>query len=237
MFGHGHSPTMSATEHKTTERERTLATDELALAVVVVGMSAGGLSALRTILSTLRPFPAAAMVIAHHVGETSILPSLINAWTGLDARFASDEEPLCPGRVYVCPGLHHVIVKPDGTLGIPRRERVASVRPSIDWLFESAAGSFGNRTIAILLSGANGDGSLGAACVAAAGGIVIVQDPRTCSHVEMPSLAIAAGTASYVSPPASIADILAAELARVAVAYPNGWRAPFDEGAGATARG
>ena len=79
--------------------------------------------------------------------------------------------------------------------------RVRFFRPSGDWLFESASASFGARTVAIVLSGAQDDGARGAVAVRNAGGIVIVQDPATCDYPEMPSAAITTGAVRHVLAP------------------------------------
>lgn len=200
-------------------RESTLER-EAALSVVAIGMSAGGLGALRTIVEMLPPSSCAAVVIAHHVGGVSVIPQLIRLWSGLDACFAADNDQLEAGRIYVCPPGHHVVVKPNGVLGVVRRERIAFVRPSINWLFESAAASFENRTIAILLSGANDDGTRGARCIRKAGGLVIAQAPATCSFPAMPLHAIAACAADLVLRPADVVPTVM-ELLRFVASNPE----------------
>lgn len=158
----------------------------LASAVVAVGMSAGALPVLRLLLRDLRPDLPAAIVIAHHVAAPSVLPALIERWRPGVARFAASGMPLCTGGVYVCPAAHHIAINPDATLVVSARERVSSVRPSVDWFFESAAASFGERAIAVVLSGANRDGARGVRHIRRAGGTVLVQDPTTAQHPQMP---------------------------------------------------
>ncbi|HSR96076.1 MAG TPA: chemotaxis protein CheB [Kofleriaceae bacterium] len=188
---------------------------EPALAVIVVGMSAGALYGLKTMIRGLPPRYSAAIVIAHHVAAPSILPDLLSRWTDHECRFASAGEELQCGTIYVAPAQHHVMINPDLTIGVSGRERVRFVRPSVDWLFESAAESFAERAIAVVLSGANDDGAQGATCITRAGGKLIVQDPDTCEYPQMPSAVIATGAPHERLHPCEIGAALARALVRI----------------------
>jgi two-component system chemotaxis response regulator CheB len=202
-------------------------TGEPALAVGVIGMSAGALRDLKTIVRALPTHIPGALVIAHHVTAPSILPELITAWTHHPCKFAVTDEMLQSGTIYVAPAERHVVIRPDATFAVLRRERVRFVRPSIDWLFESAAGSFEERVVAVILSGTNDDGSYGARCVLRAGGEVIVQEPTTCEYPTMPDAVIATGIAVHRLPACEIGNVLVRELSRMDQASPRGWD-PFD---------
>ncbi len=195
-------------------------------------MSAGGLSALREIVGALPIRFPGALVVAHHIAERSMLPELIRTWTAHECRFASAGEPLHRGVIYVAPPQHHVLINPDATLGVPRRERVCFVRPSVDWLFESASASFGDRAIAVVLSGANTDGAYGVRYIARAGGAVIVQTPSSCDHPRMPISAIATGVVYRSLLPRAIGGVLTSELARIHAGSGRSW-CPFDDELGA----
>src|SRR4051794_19218860 len=135
---------MSATAHSGRAGGAAIDLDgEPALAIAVIGLSAGGIRPLRTIIKALPRDLTCALVIAHHVAAPSVLPELIAAWTDHECRFASAGEMLRNGVIYVCPAQQHVVIHPDGTLRVLQRGRVRFVRPSVDWLFESAAASFG----------------------------------------------------------------------------------------------
>jgi two-component system chemotaxis response regulator CheB len=189
-------------------------------------MSAGGLYGLKTIARALPADLPCALVIAHHVAPPSMLPQLLCRWTDHECRFACAGELLRSGTVYVAPADHHVVINPDATIGISQRGRVRFVRPSIDWLFESAAGSFAERVIAVVLSGANDDGAYGARCIVRAGGSVIVQDPSTCEHPEMPSAVIATRIEHRNLHPCEIAPALGSQLSRLQSESPYEWH-PF----------
>lgn len=199
---------------------------EPALAVIVLGMSAGGLYGFKTLVRALPVDFAGALVIAHHVAAPSLLPQLVNLWSGHDCWFASTGELLHSGVIYVAPAEHHVVINPDATLGVSSRDRVCFVRPSIDWLFESAAGSFGERAVAVVLSGANADGAVGARCIARAGGRVIVQDPDTCEYPQMPNAVIATGVGHRRLHPCELGDALSRELSRIHAESLHAWN-PF----------
>ncbi len=206
--------------------------DQPALAVVVVGMSAGGLGALKTILRTLPTGFPGAVVLAYHVAAPSHLPDLIRIWTEHDCRIASAGESLQRGVIYVAPEGHHVVINPDATLGLSARGRVRFVRPSADWLFESAAASFEDRAIAVVLSGANADGSFGVRCIARAGGQVVVQEPGSCEYPRMPDSAIATGVIHRSLHPREIGGVLIANLSKVYDQLIQDWPSFDDEASG-----
>jgi two-component system, chemotaxis family, protein-glutamate methylesterase/glutaminase len=200
-------------------------------------MSAGGIYGLRPIVRALPTGFPGAVVIAHHVAAPSLLPHLICRWTAHQSRFASAGELLQDGIIYVSPADHHVVVNLDATLGTPQCERRRFVRPSIDWLFESAAACFAERAIGVVLSGANDDGALGARSIASAGGTLIVQDPESCEFPQMPSAVIDSGIPHRCLHPCEIGDALARELSRLARGSTRPW-IPFgdDEARATTSR-
>jgi two-component system, chemotaxis family, protein-glutamate methylesterase/glutaminase len=198
-----------------------------ALAVIVIGMSAGGLAAFRIVVCALPVNFAGAVVVAHHVADTSVLPMLVQSWTGHRAVFATEDTPLSCGGIYVCPAGHHVAINPDATLALSTRGRIAHVRPSVDWLFESAAATYGPRALAVVLSGANADGARGAARIVRAGGVVIVQAPETCAYREMPCAALAAVPSASPLAPVDMAPALIRHVTLVNAIHSDAWRAPF----------
>jgi two-component system, chemotaxis family, protein-glutamate methylesterase/glutaminase len=192
-------------------------------------MSAGSLRVLETILRALpKRFPGA-LVVAHHVGVPSILPELIPLWTGHECRAASAGEPLRSGVLYIAPPQHHIVINPDATIGISPRDRVHFVRPSVDWLFESVAASFGDRAIAVVLSGANSDGAHGVRCIARRGGQILVQDPDRCDFPAMPRAAIATGVPHRVLAPDAIGRVLGEALAGICERPVHAWHSFHDE--------
>ena len=176
------------------------------LELVAVGVSAGGLEALRAILRGLPVGLRAAVVVAQHRAPEShrtAFRDLLGAVTRLEVREAEDKDRLEPGTVYVAAPDYHLLI--DGSaLALTTDAPEHFARPSINVLFESAAESYRDRCIAVILTGANQDGAEGLARIVELGGTAIVQDPATAARDEMPIAAIAAVPGARV---AQVADI------------------------------
>lgn len=159
--------------------------------MIVVGGSLGGMKALRNILSPLPPtFPLPVAVVLHrHKESGDSLVSIIQNGIRLTVTEVLDKEPIEPGHVYLSPSDYHLLVEPM-YFSLSTDEPVQYARPSIDVLFESAADVYGARTIAVILTGANHDGALGAAAVRRKGGTVIIQDPFDAECPVMPASAL-----------------------------------------------
>jgi two-component system chemotaxis response regulator CheB len=160
--------------------------------VVIIGGSAGGLNALLQILPDLHSLNSFALVIVLHRRGTDdlTLEELIKLKTAIQVKAIEDKELLLPGFVYVAPSNYHLLFEKDGTFSLDTSEKVNYSRPSIDVSFESAAEVYGDSLIGILLSGSNSDGTEGLKYIQKAGGIIIVQDPKTADMSFMPNNAI-----------------------------------------------
>lgn len=168
--------------------------------VVIIGGSAGGLNALLQILPDLHSLNSFALVIVLHRRGTDdlTLEELIKLKTAIQVKAIEDKELLLPGFVYVAPSNYHLLFEKDGTFSLDTSEKVNYSRPSIDVSFESAAEVYGDSLIGILLSGSNSDGTEGLKDIQKAGGIIIVQDPKTADMSFMPNNAINNTTPDYV---------------------------------------
>jgi two-component system chemotaxis response regulator CheB len=178
--------------------------------LVAVGASWGGLQALRTVLRGLPPELGAALVVVQHRSADShptALRDLLAAVTALRVRDADDKCALEPGHVYMAPPDFHTMVEREH-LELSVDAAVGYSRPSIDVLFESAAESFRDRCVGVVLTGANADGAAGLARIAELGGAAIVQDPESAERPEMPRAALAAVPSATVVPLDAIADVL-----------------------------
>ena len=181
----------------------------MAFDIVVIGTSMGGLSALQVVLSGLSSdFPIAVAVVQHrHKESGTILSQFLQQQITLPLKEAEDKDLLRPGQIYLAPSDYHLLVEP-GYFSLSTDEPVSYARPSIDVLFESAADMYGERTIGVILTGANHDGARGLACIKAAGGRAIVQDPSSAENKVMPEAAIAATTVDRILPLSEIAPYL-----------------------------
>lgn len=177
---------------------------------VVVGVSSGGVHALKTIFWGLPsgfPLPIA---VVHHVGEDSdgFLAEHLTATCGIPVREAEDKDLLCAGTVHLAPPGYHLLIEQDGTLSLSVDDRVKFSRPAIDILFKSAADAFGESLIGIVLTGANEDGAEGLKAIAARGGRTIVQDPNTAEAKYMPMAAMSRTAVDHIVPLGQIAPLL-----------------------------
>ena len=154
--------------------------------LIVIGSSAGGIEALSTLVATLpSPFPAA-LVIAQHLdpARPSHLGAILARRSPLPVVTVHAHEALQAGTIYVVPANQNVAVTDlDITLAPHGPGRP---KPSIDLLLSTAAEVYGERLIAVILTGTGSDGALGARAVKQAGGTVVIQDPRTAAYPGMP---------------------------------------------------
>ena len=162
-----------------------------AFSAVVIGVSAGGLKALSTLLPMLpKPFPLPVLVVQHRLADSDdFLATSLDRICAVRVKEAKEKEKLKAGCVYLAPANYHLLVERDETLSLSIDDRENYSRPSVDVLFESAAYVWSSRLIGIVLTGANADGARGAALIKERGGTVIVQDPATAERPEMPQAA------------------------------------------------
>jgi two-component system chemotaxis response regulator CheB len=186
--------------------------------VIGIATSAGGLNALTRLLSALPPTLDAAVVVVQHLdpARPSHLADILGRRTPLPVKQAASNDRLHIGRVLIAPPGAHILVDPDGTISLSHRPPVHFVRPAADRLFESLAGSFGSRAVAVVLTGTGHDGATGAQAVKQAGGKVIVQDESTSEFFGMPRSAIDAGQVDQILPLDQIAPALVALCGEVA---------------------
>jgi len=132
----------------------------------------------------------APVLVTIHVGEgaRTELPSILSRAGPLPTVHATAGERLQPGRIYVAPPGCHLLL-PGGVAELSNGPRVSYSRPAVDVMFASAARWFGDRVIAVVLSGGLDDGAVGAALVTQAGGLVVVQEPGEAAHPSMPQAA------------------------------------------------
>lgn len=177
-----------------------MTSDLMRAQLIVIGASAGGVTALRRLIGALSPALTAPVAVVLHLprDRPSAIGALLAQVTSRPVREAHDKMPLAPGHVYVAPPDYHLLIEDRASLALSVDEPVLFSRPSIDVLFESAAYVFGADTLAILLTGASADGSAGVAAVRAAGGCAWIQDPDDAEASFMPSSALAHAGADAV---------------------------------------
>lgn len=158
---------------------------------IVIGASAGGVEALKPLLSALTPRSPPIMVVVHIPRQQpSLLATIFSQSCPGPVREAVDKMPLHPGEVYFAPPDYHLLVERGPSLALSIDDPVQYCRPAIDVLFESAADVYGADLVAIVLTGNNDDGAAGLAAVRRRSGRVIVQDPASAQGSTMPAAAL-----------------------------------------------
>ena len=131
---------------------------------------------------------AVTLVQHRHKDSDQLLRVLLQERSSLEVCEVEDKMPIEHGRIYVAPPDYHTLVE-RGHFSLSTEAPVRYSRPSIDVTFASAADSYAHRTVGIVLTGANADGSEGLSRISERGGMAIVQDPATAESRVMPEAA------------------------------------------------
>ena len=191
--------------------------------IVVIGASAGGVSALKKLVSLLpQDLPASLFVVLHVPADSrSLLPQILAGAGSLQVASARNGEKIKHGKVYIAPPDHHMLLT-RGEVRLTRGPKENRHRPAIDPLFRSAAWAYGPRTVGIVLSGTLDDGTAGLRAIKSCRGTTLVQDPVEAQYPGMPENAILHAPVDYC---ATIEKLAAAiiELAAKAVHDPDSY--------------
>ena len=177
--------------------------------IIVIGASAGGISALAKLVAPLPPSFAASIFVTVHIPEhsRSALPTILSQKGHLPALNPVDGEAIQMGRIYVAPPDRHMLIK-RGFVHLVRGPRENGARPSVDPMFRTAARAYGKRVVGVVLSGALDDGTAGLIAIKKQGGLAIVQDPDEALYDGMPRSAIAHGDIDHILKVSEIAELL-----------------------------
>jgi len=169
---------------------------------VVIGVSAGGLTALNEILPALSSAFRLPVLVVQHISPSSdsYLPVHFSVRIALRSKEAEDKEPILGGTIFFAPPNYHMMVECDRTIALSVDPKVNFSRPAIDVLFETAAETYRDRLIGVVLTGGNSDGARGLARIKELGGLAIVQSPGTAEAQAMPLAAIEATKVDHVLP-------------------------------------
>ncbi|MFS8068983.1 MAG: chemotaxis protein CheB [Byssovorax sp.] len=170
--------------------------------VIVIAASAGGIPALKTILTGLSsPFPVPILIVQHRKPDGGVqLSRVLGRTTSLLVKDADEGERMHSEVVYLAPPDRHLLVTSDGTLTLSDGPKVKSCRPSADVLFASVAEHFGARVLGMVLTGADGDGAAGVRHIKEGHGVVIAQDLESSAFDGMPWSAMATGLVDFIVP-------------------------------------
>jgi two-component system, chemotaxis family, protein-glutamate methylesterase/glutaminase len=174
--------------------------------VLVLGASTGGPQALKLVLSQLPPdWPIPVALVLHMpIGYTELYARKLDEVCALYAREAKGDEPVEAGTILVAPAGRHLTFRRDAA-GVVRAQLSVHPldtphRPAVDVLFQSAADTFGERVLAVVLTGMGSDGRAGAAWIKARGGMVVTEAEQSCVVYGMPRSVVEAGLSDYAAP-------------------------------------
>ncbi|MEO8183385.1 MAG: chemotaxis protein CheB [Deltaproteobacteria bacterium] len=178
--------------------------------LIVIGTSAGGVEALQAITRGLPgDLPAAVLIVIHTTPRgPALLPKILSKVSSLQVAQTVDGAEIVPGRIYVAPPDHHLLVKKD-RICLSRGPKENRTRPAIDPLFRTAAAAYGPRVVGVILTGNLDDGTAGLSAVKGRGGTTVVQHPEDALYPSMPSSALEHVGGDFVLPVSEIAPLLA----------------------------
>ncbi|MEL7254251.1 MAG: chemotaxis protein CheB [Pseudomonadota bacterium] len=197
--------------------------------LIGVGASAGGLDAIKQLISQVPPDFSHSLVIVQHISPDykSLMSEILGRETSLSVVEVEDDMPVEPGHIYLIPPRSNLVIQgtegdssaelhPDPTNGDRSGLRFSLVDPTprpalnlpIDVFLSSLSEAVGDRAIAVVLSGSGSDGSRGLRSIKDREGFVLVQDPDTAAFDGMPQSAISTGIVDMVlAPDAMIGEI------------------------------
>jgi two-component system chemotaxis response regulator CheB len=176
--------------------------------LLVIGSSTGGPPVLQTILSALgRDFPLP-VLIAQHIspGFVQGLARWLESETGLIAHIPNPGEVCLPGHVYLAPDDYHMGIGSGCRIVLDASPPENGQRPSVSYLFRSAAHHYPGTGIGVLLTGMGNDGAEELKMIKESGSITIAQDEESCVVFGMPGEAVKINAAHFVLPPVQIAE-------------------------------
>lgn len=184
--------------------------------IVAIGASTGGIHALSQLLRVLPASFKLPILVTQHL-PASFMPYFAAQLAVLSNRpclVGVDHMRIEPGTIIVAPGEAHLRCVRFGdqvTIRLSTERATSGCMPSVDPMLDAVATTFGNRALAVMLSGMGRDGCDGARAIGKSGGTVIVQDKASSVVWGMPGAVAAAGLADAVLPPADIGRMVAAQ--------------------------
>ena len=178
--------------------------------IVGIGASAGGLEAFTQLLEHLPCNTGMGFVLVQHLdpNHKSLLTEILSRKTQMPVLEVTDSMVVKPNHVYIIPPNKKMILA-QGMLRLTAREKTQGKYMSVDSLFYSLASERGDKAVGVVLSGEDGDGSLGLEAIKEAGGITFAQSEQSAKANSMPHNAAAIGGVDFILPPSEIAQELA----------------------------
>lgn len=178
--------------------------------IVVIGSSTGGPQALRQLVADFKGRLSVPVLITQHMPKmfTAILAEHLDKLGAGKCTEATDGMPLLSGRIYLAPGDQHMTVKRSGTtitLALDQNPPENFCRPAVDPLYRSVADVYGDKALAVILTGMGQDGLAGSKILTAKGSQLVAQDEASSVVWGMPGAVAEAGLCGAVKPIADMA--------------------------------
>lgn len=187
---------------------------EIGFDVIAIGSSTGGPPAISAILPYLTEEFPIVVVISQHMppGFTKPFAERLDKICKMRVREAGNDEEVKPGDILIAPGGYHLAFKNKNktilTQLLEKREQDRYV-PSIDVMFSSSAQIWGERILAVILTGMGQDGREGIIKIKEKGGYVIAESEETSIVFGMPEAAITTGMVDEITPLYDIGPLIA----------------------------
>ncbi len=177
--------------------------------IVGIGASAGGIKALKEFFAAMPPDAGMAFVVILHLSQEheSSLAQILQSETQMRVEQVTETVKVEPNNVYVIPPAKGLAMV-DGHIQLTEPERIKGKRVPIDLFFRTLADAYGEKGIAVVLSGTGSDGTLGLKRIKENGGIGIAQEPLEAEYDGMPRSAINTGLVDLVLPVGEIPERL-----------------------------
>jgi two-component system chemotaxis response regulator CheB len=175
------------------------------MAVVTMGASTGGPTALQVILTWLPSHLPAAILISQHMprGFTKPFADRLSRLARIRVKEAADGEIVEAGKALICPGGYHMTLKRKSrAICVSLKEMTGGDKyvPSVDIMMSSAAEYFGALTVGVILTGMGDDGKKGVVEIKEKGGYTIAEAESSAVIFGMPNEAIKTGVIDRVLP-------------------------------------
>jgi two-component system chemotaxis response regulator CheB len=168
--------------------------------LVAIGTSTGGPVALQRVLTQLPAgFPAPIVLIQHMPAAfTKAFAERLDKLCKISVKEAEDGDLLRPGLALLAPGGKQMMIDGRGTVKILPGDERLNYKPCVDITFGSAAKSYGDKVLSVVLTGMGADGREGARLLKQGGSTVWAQDEASCVIYGMPMAIVKANLADAV---------------------------------------
>lgn len=168
--------------------------------LVAIGTSTGGPVALQRVLTQLPAnFPAPIVLVQHMPAAfTKAFAERLDKLCRIHVKEAEDGDILRPGLALLAPGGKQMMIDGRGAVKILPGDERLNYKPCVDITFGSAAKSYGDKVLAVVLTGMGADGREGARLLKQGGSTIWAQDEASCVIYGMPMAIVKAELADAV---------------------------------------